>query len=367
MGDGVPAFLSGEDPHGVVGTKRVAHDFHGGTTTSLVGKRVIGRWGGLLLPRHDAVAIVKTRKRLCDRDFMDRIFCQGDADGVADSIREEGADADGAFDPTVLAVAGFGDTEVDGVVPVRAFLIEPRDEQAVGLDHHFRIRCLHREHEIVIAVVTGDAGEFQRAFHHAERSVPVAVHDPIRERAMVRADPHGAAQVPAHPHQRSEFLADPVEFLGILRVAVFANFEFLFVGIVAGIHTDFFNPLRGFKSGVGFEMNVGDERHIAACGADLSGDVFEVRGVNLRLCGDAHDFASGICKRQNLGDAGGGVACVRGDHRLYAHRMTGTHADVTHHDLAGEASGVMQEVRAVSQSCGGCHLAIDKRETVSGQ
>ena len=66
---------------------------------------------------------------------------------------------------------GFGDAEVNRIIPVRPFLFQPRDEQAIALDHHLRVGRLHRELEVVEVVLARDAGKFQRALHHAERRV----------------------------------------------------------------------------------------------------------------------------------------------------------------------------------------------------
>ena len=106
------------------------------------------------------------------------------------------ADADGALDAAVLAVARLGDAEVDRIIPIRAGLIKPRDEQPVGVDHHLRVARLHRENEIVVIELAGDAGELERALDHAERRVAVAVHDAVGERAVVGADAHGDSRVP---------------------------------------------------------------------------------------------------------------------------------------------------------------------------
>ena len=53
-----------------------------------------------------------------DGDFVDAVLGERDADGVADAVGEERADADGALDAAVLAVAGLGDAEVERVIPV---------------------------------------------------------------------------------------------------------------------------------------------------------------------------------------------------------------------------------------------------------
>ena len=201
----------------------------------------------------------------------------------------------------------------------------------------------------MVVVVTGDAGEFKGAFHHAERGVAVAVHDAVRQRAMVGADPHGAAEILAQQDQRGELLADALEFLVVLGIAVFADGELFLIGVIAGVDADFFDPFGGFEGGVGFEMDVGDERDVAAGGTDFAGDVLEIGGVGLGLGGDADDFAADLRQAQDFGDASRGVAGVGGDHRLHADRVRGAHGDVAHPHLAGRPAGVGEKVGAIGQ------------------
>ena len=292
---------------------------------------------------------------------MDGVLGEGNPDGVADAVGEQGADADGALDAAVLAVAGLGDAEVDRVVPVRTLGGEAGDEQAVSLDHDLGIGRLHRKHQLVVALLAGDAGELERALDHAERGVAVAVHDPVRERTVVGADAHGAAAVLAEADERDELVADAFELRRVLAVRIFADLEFFLIDEIARVDADFFHPFGGFESGVRFEMDVCDERHVAAGGADFAGDVFEVGGVEFRLGGDADDFAPRVRQGEHLGDAGVGVAGVRGDHRLQADGVSAAHADVADLHLAGEAALVVEEVRAVGQARGRVHFPRYRR------
>ena len=125
----------------------------------------------------------------------------------------------------------------------------------------------------MVAFVAGDTGELQRALAHAEWGIAVAVHDPVGKGAVVRADPHRAAEILAKQDERCELLAYPFQLRLVLVVRVFADLEFLLVGIVAGVYADFLHPFRGLHGSVGFEMDVGDQRHVATGGADFAGDV----------------------------------------------------------------------------------------------
>lgn len=295
-------------------------------------------------------------ERLGHGDLVDGVFGEGDADGVADTVGEEGADADGGFDASVLAIACFGDSEVDGIIPIRAFSIEPCHEEAVGLDHDFGVGGFHGENEVVVIVFPGDAGELEGAFAHTKGGIAIAVHDPIRKGAVVGSDAHGASEILAEKNQRGELLTDALEFLLVLGIRVFADFEFLFIRIVAGIDADFLDPYCGLHGGVGFEMDIRHQRHWATGGTHLTGDVFQVRGVDFGLGGDADDFTTGPRECQNLSDTGRGIAGVRGDHRLDTDRVVATDSDMSHHDLPGFPTGAGKQVWAVGERVGSDHV-----------
>ena len=221
-------------------------------------------------------------------------------------------------------------------------LRESRHEQSVGFDHHLRVARFHREHEVVVAEVAGDAGELERALDHAERGIAVTVHDAVAERAVVRADAHGAAVLLHEKDERREALADALQFGGVLRVGVFDDLEFLRVGVVAGVDADFLDPLRGLQRGLGFEMDVGHDRHAAAARAQPGDDVLEVRRVLHRRRGDADDFTPDRREIERLLDARRGVHGVAGDHRLHADGIAPADADGADAHLAGGAALVVE-------------------------
>ena len=191
--------------------------------------------------------------------------------------------------------------------------------------------------EIVLA---GDAGELQRALDHAERRVAVAVHDAVAQRAVVRADAQGAAEALGLQHERGELLLDALQLLGVRVVGVFLDGELLGVGVVAGVHADLLDPLHGLHRGLGLEVDVGHDRHLAALGAELADDVLQIGRILHRGGGDAHDLAADGHEIQRLPHRGGGVHGVAGDHGLLHDRLCATDDDtavrgITHHDFAG--------------------------------
>ncbi len=204
----------------------------------------------------------------------------------------------------------------------------------------------------MVAVLARDAGELDGALDHAGGRVAEAVHDAVAERAVVGADAHGDAARLAEVDERLEGLVDAGEFLLVLVVGVLAHGELLFVGEVAGVDTDFLDPLRGFHGGVGLEVDVGDDGHVAAGGGELGLDVLEIGGVLHRRRGDADDLAADVDQIQRLLDALACVHRVAGEHRLDADGVGPADADLANLDLAGQAALVVIRVMAIGNGAG---------------
>ncbi len=269
---------------------------------------------------------------------MHAVLGEAHANGVTDAVGEERTDADRTLDASVLPVARLGHPEVDGVIPVGSFGVESRHEEAVGGDHDLRVRGLHREDEVVVAEFAGDAGELERALHHAERRVAEAVHDAVAQRPVVRADAHGDAAGAAKLDKGREFVPDTSDLRRVLLVRVFADGELLRVRVVPGVNPDFLDPFRRFQGGLGLEVDVGDKRNLATEGPQLVTDGLQVAGVLHRRRRDAHDFAPGLDQREGVPDAGGGVHGVAREHGLHADPVRAAEADRADLDLAGDAT-----------------------------
>ena len=122
-------------------------------------------------------------------DFRFGRLAQGDADGVAQSVGQQGADAHGGLDASVLAVARFGHAQVQG--EVHPLALHRVCQQAHGAHHHHRVRCLDGDDHILEVLVHADAQELHTRLHHAFGRVAVAGHDAVRQRAVVHADADG--------------------------------------------------------------------------------------------------------------------------------------------------------------------------------
>src|ERR1039458_5303669 len=104
------------------------------------------------------------------------MFREGNPNRVTQPVAQQRANADGALDASVLALARLGDAQVNRVIPVGTFVLQARYEQPIALDHDLRVARLHGELEVMKVMLAGDAGELQRALDHAERRIAEAVH-----------------------------------------------------------------------------------------------------------------------------------------------------------------------------------------------
>ena len=60
----------------------------------------------------------------------------------------------------------------------------------------------------MVVIVASDAGEFECGLYHAERCIAIAVHDTIRERAVVSTDAHGSTEFFAEFYEWGELFTD---------------------------------------------------------------------------------------------------------------------------------------------------------------
>ena len=150
---------------------------------------------------------------------MNAIFRQRNANRVANPIGQQRTDPDRALDARIFSFARFGHAEMNWIIPVRPFLIQPGDEQAVGVDHHLRVARLHRENERVIIEIARNPREFERALHHAKGRVTVTIHNAIGKRAVVGADAHSDAALLAKIDKMGDYKPEIVyEDAGIVEV-----------------------------------------------------------------------------------------------------------------------------------------------------
>ena len=143
-----------------------------------------------------------------------------------------------------------------------------------------------------------------------------------------------------------------------MLVGVFADDELLRVRVIAGINSHLVYPFGRFHRCVGFEMDVGDDRHIAPALAQALDDVLEVARVLDSRRSDPDDFTIGVCQLDRLLDRRLGVHRVAGNHRLDTDRVITTDPDIAHLHLARLATVINEWTLAVGQLT---HVVIQYR------
>ena len=273
-------------------------------------------------------------------NLVNAILRQTHPDSVSQTVEQQGADADGALDPAVLPIPCLGHAEMQRIVPVRPLLVQRGDQQSVSLDHHLRVGGLHREDKVVEVQLSGDPGELEGAFHHPVGGIPITVHDPVRERAVVRADPQGELALLQDLHQRGEGLLNPGQLLPVLVVGILAHGELLLVGKITRIDADLVDPLSGLHRRIRLEMDVRHDRDITASSEELLLDVLEVGSVLHRRRGDPDELAAHFDEIQRLLHRSGRIHRVAGDHALHDDRVWSPDTHLAYPHLPGGPAGV---------------------------
>ena len=83
---------------------------------------------------------ISVRKVSCYRKFICRIFCQGNAYCVADSLRKQGGYTDGRLYSSSVSVASLCNSKVEREDDTS--LLHLIGQQAISLDHNKSVTCL---------------------------------------------------------------------------------------------------------------------------------------------------------------------------------------------------------------------------------
>ena len=84
-----------------------------------------------------------------------RVFTEAHANGVANALGEQSANAYSTLDATVFTLASLSHTEMQRIVHV--FAIHRLNKQAHALHHDHRVRGLDRDNHIVELLALEDA------------------------------------------------------------------------------------------------------------------------------------------------------------------------------------------------------------------
>jgi len=332
------------DPHRVRapdGAARAGRPAPVGVGIVDAGRAGIGRRHGPERPACFAAA----GQRLRHRHLTDGIFGERHSDRVANPVFQQRSDSDRALDASVFAIARLGHTHMERVGRgAGGARLESSREQTIGLDRDLGIARLHAEHDVAVALGFAHIEELERALHHAAGRVAVAVHDAVRERAVVRADTQGAAELLQPPHEGTEALRHTFELLGVLSVRVLPNLELLLVGVVARVDPHLLDVLGSRHGRTGREVDVGHERHANAPALELGANRPQILGVLRRGRGDPDDLAAGFYEPLGLVGGARSVEGIRRRHRLDADRVVAAKSHVADPDHTRDAPAGGEDV-----------------------
>ena len=283
-------------------------------------------------------------------NFLGGGFGERDPHGVAQTVAEQGADADGGLDASLGAVARLRDAQVQRVV--HPFGVHGHRQQPVGPDRHQRVGGLHGDHVLVEAVAGQDAQVFHGAFHHPPRRVPMTVEHAVRQRPVVDPHPQRTAVTLQCLDQRQQRILHPRQFPGVLGVGIVAHLEALPVHVIARVDAHLFHMGRRAHRQPGVEMDIGHQGHGQALFRHCRPDLRQGLQVAAGGHGEPHDLTARPGQFPHLLDHPGHVPGIGGEHGLDADRLVPPDAHIAHHHHPGGAAAVGQRGRKIFREAG---------------
>ena len=275
------------------------------------------------------------------------ILGEGYADGVAEAIGEEGADADGRLHPSVLTLSGLGHAQVEGVVPVHP--VHLGGQEAVGLDHDEGVGRLHGEDEVVVVLGAADVGELDGRLDHAAGGVSVEGQDAARQRSVVGADPHAPVELLALLDEGEHGLDQVLALLDVVGLALVHLLLKVLppVGKVARIDPNLLDGVGHQLRHDGLEVHVGAEGNVVPLLEQSLPNLGGGIGLALALDGDSHEIESLVGAAHHLLDGPVDVGRGGGRHGLPHDGMVRPKLDRAAVDGPGLAAGDAVQVLAV--------------------
>jgi hypothetical protein len=280
---------------------------------------------------------------VADLDFVDRVFCQRDANRVANPLCQQRTDPYRALDTRVHPVPRFRDAQVQRVV--HALLVHALDHQAVGGEHNRHAARLERNYQVLEPVRLADTDILHRRFDHSDGRIAVHDLDAFGEAAVIDADAHRQPALLARFNHGQKRLLNRFQFLLNLSGAiVYAVRVRLAEHEQPWVDAHLVDMLGAFEGDVhALMVDIGDEGDMpVAASPQFAADFAEILRLAQVGRSNAHDFAARFVELDNLRDRRFGVHRLGGDHRLDADGVVAADADVADLDLARAAARLTQ-------------------------
>ena len=135
----------------------------------------------------------------CHRNLELRFLTERDTYRVAKTLGHQRTYTHRTLDTAILAKSRLGHAQVQREMHILA--VHGIDQTAHRLDHDHDIRRLHRNHHVHEFFLDKHPQEFHHALDHACRSVAIAAHDAVAQRAVVYAQAQCGVVLTAHGEQ----------------------------------------------------------------------------------------------------------------------------------------------------------------------
>ena len=270
-------------------------------------------------------------------DFALGLLREGDTDGIANTLGQQGADAYSTLDASVFAFASLCHAKMQRIMHV--FLVHGGHKQTNRFHHDHRVGGLDTDDDIVELLSLEDAEELHATFNDTFRGVAIARHDAVAQRTVVHTDTDGRMMFLADLDEGKKFFLDLLQFFGIFRIGIFQMLERPSgVDVIAGIDAHLLTIEGSDIRCVGREMDIGHQWLRIAVGLELGGDMLHILGLTGALGRETYQFTTGIDDTFGLCHTGDGVVGIGGGHRLDADRIVASNANVAHTGFGGLSS-----------------------------
>ena len=198
-------------------------------------------------------------------------------------------------------------------------------QQPICLHHHLRIRCLHGNNQILVVAINANTNELHGRFHHAFRGVSVTTKNSIGERTVIGSNTHRRSVFFTNFNKRNKTLTNAIQFSQIRFVGINNLFKFLFIGVIARIHTNLlYNASRYFR-GIRSEVNICNQRSVIAQLVKLFANVSQILCFIFTGSGNSHQLTTRFNHTNAFSNGCFSIHRICSGHRLHTNRRIAPH------------------------------------------
>src|SRR5690606_1275832 len=156
-----------------------------------------------------------------------------------------------------------------------------------------------------------DAHEFHSRFDHTFRCIAITAHDAVGKRPVISSDTHSCAIFFADADQWGKFFIDTFQLGLVSSICIVNLIKLLFVGIVAGIDTYFFDDTGSDLGSIWCKVDISYQWHLISADTEFPLYVGQVFGFLDAWGSDTYVLTAGVDHTDGLFDR---ALCI---HRVY--------------------------------------------------